>query len=128
VDRRLAGIAVGFSFTPARFRVDLPAVGDYEIRLALGDAASGQTIHLVTKDNTTTLDNYDGATGGVANFFDATGVARSAANWPSANLPVTRTFASTIFRIQESAASASSVIAHVSLNQVSSRRFILGRH
>lgn len=117
-DRRLAGVKAD-SVIGRRFRVDLPATGDYDIHLALGDAASAQTHKWDTKDDTTTLDTYN-VMSSSNQFFDASGVQRTAANWPGSEVSVTRTFASTIFRLQTNAASSTAAVAHLRLVQVES--------
>lgn len=119
LDRRLAGMKAESAANSARFRVDLPATGDYDIHLAIGDPASGQNCDLATKDGTTTLDTYTVTTSGAAHFFDATGVQRtSSADWVSNEAKVTRTFATTIFRVQVNGAANTSSIAHARLVQV----------
>lgn len=118
-DRRLAGASGDFA-AGKRFRVDLPAVGDYAIHLAIGDALAAQTVHWQTADGTLALDSYDGDTGAADSFFDAAGSILTAAAWVAGEAAVTRTFASTIFRLQTSAASSSSLAAHVRLVQATS--------
>jgi hypothetical protein len=47
IDRRLAGMNFVSSAAGAsayRFRVDLPAAGDYAVRLAIGDEANGSNV------------------------------------------------------------------------------------
>jgi len=94
-DARLAGE----NFDSAGvYRIDLPAPGSYTVFLACGDATyaqSNQKIELF--DDVTSLGVlFTGAATGAANsFLDATGVARTAANWPSQNVGVTNVYAST---------------------------------
>lgn len=124
VDRRLAGI----NFHPndgtqKRFRVDLPATGDYNIRLAIGDTGTGQgyqyvevldtttQVHLIDDTNGTAIDNYD----------DATGVNRTEAAWPTDNAVQLETFSTTILRLRigpTTAQAGSTTLAHLFLNQV----------
>src|SRR3990167_1659493 len=100
-DVRLAGLRhtenVG---VPHRFRVDLVASGNYTIRMSLGDAIYDHPYqYLQLKDDTTVLTTIDDSDGtAIANFDDATGVNRTAANWPGGNLPYSATFSSTICR------------------------------
>lgn len=118
IDRRLAGINFGPGGQARTFRVDLPATGDYDIYLALGDyggsfaGSSTQTI----KDNATTLATLtNGPNSG--EFIDATDVSRSAAAWPTDNVKITRTFASQIFNLTFSDF-GNARIAHLRLVQV----------
>lgn len=103
-DVRLAGTNVinnNGSDLPV-FRIDLPSTGTYTIRLAFGDAQYSQSYHYaVLKDDTTTFSTIDDSNGTAANeFTDATGTNRTAAAWPGSNASITRTFTSTILRIQ----------------------------
>ena len=94
-DPRLAGCALD---QVATYQIDLPSPGSYTVFLACGDALysrSNQKIELF--DDTASLGVlFTGAsTGAVNNFLDATGVARTAANWPTLNVGVTNVYAST---------------------------------
>lgn len=98
LDRRLAGIVFcdnsGSQYT---FRVDLPATGNYRIRLALGDAGGAQGYQYVqVKDDTSVLFAVDDTDGTAEdNFDDAGGNNRAAAAWPTDNVAVDHTFATT---------------------------------
>jgi hypothetical protein len=105
VDHRLAGIvyAPNDGSSSGTFRIDLPAPGSYNIRMACGDASNEQRCSLELFDDTTSLgvllDRADTVAAG--RFWDATGVLRtSAANWVANNAPLTVTFASSICRFK----------------------------
>lgn len=112
--------------SPCTFRVDIPATGTYDIRIAAGRAnASGGVLYLQCFDDVTsfidlTNGTHTGNTGD--NYFDATGVLRtSTTNWVSGNVAVSRTFASTILRLKlgdpAHSASDASYLAHISISQ-----------
>jgi hypothetical protein len=100
VDPRLAGLHYANAAHNPQYRIDLPAVGEYEVRVALGDA---------TNNNRVNADLYDGddfvvvlaADRSISSgtFADATDVLRSAAAWPTDNVEYGHTFASTIMRV-----------------------------
>ena len=97
LDARLAGIHVIANSVTHKFRVDLPASGDYRIRLALGDGLDfdhPNRVRIVDSDDSTVLEDIVGDTDGT-NFIDATGVARTFAAWPGDNATVTVTFTGT---------------------------------
>lgn len=101
-DRRLSGVGYAFNNTSPQpvFRVDLPAVGDYNIRLAAGDQAGNQSQYVQLVDNATVFVTMTALFSAGNEFRDATAVARTAAAWPGSNAAVLRTFASTIFRMR----------------------------
>lgn len=86
----------------AIYRIDLPAPGTYNIRLALGEETSSQGPNRVRLlDNATQFAEIDASTSAAAKFIDATGIERtSQADWLSNNAPLQRVFASTIFRVK----------------------------
>jgi hypothetical protein len=101
-DRRLAGSnQTPNTGTQIAFRVDLPAVGTYQIHLALGDAGSAQgDEYLQIKDDTTVLMTLDKPAGtAIQQFYDATGALLTNATWPTSEAGTTLTFASTILRV-----------------------------
>lgn len=100
VDARLAGTHFHTSTTvPNKYRIDLPATGNYKIRVAMGDQAAGTVQkRLDLYDNTSSLGTVCAAgafiSGGT--FQDALDANYSAANWPTSNsLSGTFTFSST---------------------------------
>lgn len=126
VDPRLAGI----QFEPnaagqgAIFRVDLPNSGDYEIRLALGDAGAGQTGQFIEVfDDATSKFSLGTLTTASGEFADATGTLYTTAAWPGSNSAVTHSFASTICRFVLGGSGGGGInatIAHFSLVEVGS--------
>jgi hypothetical protein len=101
------------------FRVDLPAAGDYKIRIAAGEASYDRVIKFQVRDNTTDLITVSNVSAVAGSFVDAGGTSLTAANWYSSNEQVTETFASTIFRfVLQAPTSDFSVIAHIEIEQV----------
>lgn len=97
-DARIAGMVFDGGSAIIVYEIDLPATGSYDIFIAVGDASYARSNQkLEVFDNTTSLGVlFTGASTGAANsFLDATGVARTAANWPSLNAKVTKTFSTT---------------------------------
>lgn len=78
------------------WQVDLPAGGDYEIRVAAGDTAvASDCTRFQVRDtnNTTVLLECDaGTTQAADTYWDASCVNRTEANWPSQNVAETVTF------------------------------------
>lgn len=94
VDRRLAGIVYTYNNSFSSFRLDLPATGDYDLRIAAGDAA-GLNNYLQFRINDTinalvTVVDADGVATG--HFDDVTGVDRTTSTWPTDNVKATKTF------------------------------------
>jgi hypothetical protein len=102
-DVRLKGFTF-FSGADGRFRMDLPSAGSYTINLALGDSSNPQTMKVEYFDGTTSLDGgpfFNSSTSAAGHWIDATGVERtSESDWVNNNAAVTKTFATTIFRIK----------------------------
>jgi hypothetical protein len=103
-DVRLKGIAFQANGSGAkRYRIDLPATGDYKVRLAAGDSSFAQQCYVELFDTTTLLATLvDALTGAAGRWIDATGVERtSEADWVNNNaLSPAYTFATTILRFQ----------------------------
>ena len=123
VDRRLAGIVFATAFTRI-FRVDLPAAGDYDISVAMGDYDGAQSWKLVFKDGATTLFTVVGATSGAFKFLDATQVERNPDEggsppnngWPLHNVAQSVTFAGTILTVElQDPGGGASGLAHFSI-------------
>lgn len=124
LDRRLAGINYIPTNNTGEFRVDLESPGTYDIRLANGDATSGQSQQVISiYDNTSLLYTYTKASATNAHFYDANGVDRTAAAWPGSNTLNTLTFATTTFILKLGSSTDSAVvIAHLSLVRVASSK------
>jgi hypothetical protein len=125
-DVRLAGCHFannGNSLVAKKFRVDLPAAGDYTLWLAMGDPANPATNATVAiYDGTTLIAGY-GPTNLAGNqFIDATGVVRSAASWVSAGAgsPLSASFATTTLFIDvgNTASAGASPISHLFISQI----------
>lgn len=123
-DVRLAGcVFIDNSTDPQHtWRVDLPAAGDYDIRLALGLQIIPSTIYAYIYDNATLLATIAaGAAPNTNEFVDANGVIRTAAAWPAANTQRRLTFASTILRLtlgSPTSQSGLSSLAHLEIADV----------
>ena len=103
VDYRLAGGAYRYNSTIVRvFRVLLPATGGHTVRLAAGDAYySAHTAYNRLLDTTTLLGVLaDGVTSAANSFFDATGVERTGAAWPTDNASADFTFTTTQLNLE----------------------------
>lgn len=123
-DKRLAGIDYAPPATSFEFRVDLPAAGNYNLRLANGSTGTDFSAYRQV------IKVYDGAGGllytldkgtgpGQDNYYDANGTLLSEANWPGSNTPVALTFANTYARIVIGDAVAGyTALAHLSLEQL----------
>jgi hypothetical protein len=113
IDPRLAGMIYNAEASPAIYTIDLPAPGDYSISLALGDASNAQAgpQRLEIFDTATSLLLLSGIGTGAGQFCDAAGNLWSAAAWPSSNVAVTKTFATTKFVMNIGGSSAATPIA-----------------
>lgn len=108
----LAGVHISPAGTVKTYRVDLPATGSYNVRLAAGDASYANPVKVELFDDTTSLGVLASTAPTAANKFrDATNAEHTAANWEANNTAFNATFASTILRIKNGSAS-SCVIAH----------------
>lgn len=127
------------------FRFDLPeGPGNYLMRLAFGDAGSEQEIRATVRDGVggTVLLNVNGTSGAASDtggfsWFDATGVKRQGApetglpgfatSWPFTNAAASVTLTGPlIIELATSTASASTTLAHVSLEGVAAAPVITG--
>jgi len=121
IDPRLAGMVyLQNHTTPAIFYMDLPAPGDYTINLAIGDAVYQQVYQNFTVyDNTTPLFSANNIGGTI--FADAHGNYLTAAQWPTNNVGVSRTFTSTKFALLIGGdASGTTTIAHLHVQSAAS--------
>lgn len=120
LDRRLAGMHYNTTGATVRFRVDLPAAGDYSVRLAMGDASnkSGNSFSEL-RDTTTVLTSLTDEALNATHSKDITGTKHTFAAWPGSNSAQTFTFASTICRMAlKQPSSGFSAIQHLFLSQV----------
>lgn len=134
VDPRLAGINQIPNNTPKDFRIDLPAAGGYTVYIALGDAVIDQPTaqYLEIFDDTTSklvINDTDGTLGG--NFDDANGTNRTSAAWPTDNVGIGLSFATTTMYVTvgKGSGSGNSTIAHIRVvqNTTGSAVAIIGR-
>lgn len=119
-DPRLAGI--NYPATEANeltFRVDLPATGEYDVRVALGDPGNARTaMQALIRDNGVTLLTVSGSTAAANSFRDATSTELTHNNWVSSNTAARLTFGSTIAQVVIGDSADTSTLAHVSFEQV----------
>lgn len=128
VDRRLAGMNSTVDGNDRTFRLDLPAAGQYTIRLAMGDIDNGSVnSKVVIKDNVTTLLTIGPHSTGVDEFYDAADASYSSANWPTSNTGAVLTFASTTLNLVVDGVPAvsNSVVAHLRVTSVDSGGYLL---
>jgi hypothetical protein len=88
VDARLAGINYVNNGSPAKFYVDLPSPGMYNLSLAMGDEGYPQCwtqCQVQFLDGGTVVATVNGGQEGWGYFYDATGKNWSAAAWPGSN-------------------------------------------
>lgn len=125
IDRRIAGINfVGNTNTPCAFQVDLPATGIFKIQLGYGDAGgNSQSNYIDVDDSATNLISFRPQnTAATPTFGDAVGSTYIAAVWPGSEATVTKTFATTTFKMVLGdvalGAGTNSVISHIFISQV----------
>src|SRR5271165_5922446 len=98
IDPRLAGVNLATNGSPATFYVDLPASGNYNLTLALGDAgyqACWVQCQVQFLDGSTVLSTLTLGPENLGYFYDATGQDWSAAAWPTSNVSQQVTLAGT---------------------------------
>jgi hypothetical protein len=97
----------------AYYRIDLPAAGNYVVRLASGDGNYSISTRVDILDTTTPLATLCNGTTSAANrFFDANGTEHTAANWPANNTPRSLTFSTTQLRLTNGGAGAGTNLSH----------------
>lgn len=118
-DARLAGL-VFTNNTAHYFRIDLPATGTYDVRVAAGDAAAtGNGALWDLNDTTTVLASLTKDSLTAQHFIDATDVDLINTSWPGSNTKITGVFATTQFRLKCRAVPvANNVIAHIRIDSV----------
>lgn len=115
VDVRLAGLNYE-SGADRDFQFDLPSAGTYLIGLAMGDATTplaNQKVEIY--DNTTlklTIGTHSVSAG---EFWDASDVKYSNANWPGSQTPVSIVFATSTLMMRIKAVSGTTAVAHLSI-------------
>jgi hypothetical protein len=122
VDHRLGGDVRTPAWTVTNYQISLPSTGDYDVDLALGTVnGSPSAVHAKMYDNTTQFGStigLDSSVGG-GEFYDATATLHaSAANWVSNHTMVTRTFASTLFRLEFQGGGNTKLAAHIGIYPV----------
>ena len=119
-DVRIAGDHYFNSADTNTYRIDLPAAGDYDIRLGAGEDGYGtsQTIEVY---DTTTLRSTVATNTSSGNFADATNTDYSRANWGGSETAITDTFTTTICRFDLVAVSSECTICYLSIEQLLSR-------
>lgn len=124
IDVRLAGLEYvgGGAATYESWQCDLPAAGNYKVRLALGDAGFAQANSRVAIWDSTVsqLLNRTEGTSVAGHFVDAAGVDYAAAAWPGSNSQVTLTFTTSTFimRVYANSGALVSTVAHLEIEQV----------
>lgn len=125
-DRRLAGISYKSNsdgLAQSVFRVDLPAAGQYSVRLSMGDHDGPQAfLYCQILDGATPLLTINDVAGTAANVFDdATQTQYTAANWPGSNSPVTVAFVGTTLNLKigyPTVQVSSSTLTHLFISQL----------
>lgn len=99
-DRRLAGYNKRSSVSRG-FRLDLPAVGNYRVRIASGQLSAGGSFDVSgsVQDNTVNRAIFQDASVADNSFVDAAGVEYTSANWPANNALVSAMFTGTLLRV-----------------------------
>ena len=118
-DARLAGLHFNYGSgvnSVSRYRIDLPAPGDYVISVALGDANAGQTTECEVFDDTASLGVLvSGTTSAAQRFKDATNTQLTETTWPTSAATVTKTFTTSVAIFKLGAGGATPVWAHISI-------------
>ena len=83
-DRRLAGMNF-VSGGQGTFRIDLPAPGTYDVRVALGETDNPQHAAIEVYDNTSLRFSIPDVGLSASHFIDAMGADRTTSNWPTNN-------------------------------------------
>lgn len=116
IDVRLAGLNYETG-ADRDFQFDLPSAGTYLIGLAMGDASFALTNQKIEiYDNATlrlTIGPHNVSAG---EFWDASDVKYSAANWPGSQTPVSLVFATTTLIMRLKAAGGTTAVAHLSID------------
>ncbi len=119
IDRRLAGtVGQANASGTADFTWDLPSgPGNYEFRVALGDAGFGQNHKCIIKDTATVLGTIEADTT-TGQYLDAQGTVFFSGTWAGGNVAIPLTFATSKLVLTiggDSSGTLSTTLAHVSL-------------
>ncbi len=118
----LAGVAQIQTFagyTTRTFRVDLPAPGNYLVRLAAGDQQYGNRAFFELRDGDAVLMAVPETAVIAGQYLDATRTVRSLTQWPAANVAVPMTFKTTTARlVLKRPSTTSSVISFLSFERM----------
>ncbi len=99
-DPRIAGFGHAGTVT-AEFRLDLPSTGDYNIGIAMGDAAYGCPVACDLYDSASSLGSLTtGTTSAAQRFKDATDTEYTQITWPTSQTLATKTFSTNICRFR----------------------------
>ncbi len=126
VDPRLAGINYVSNGAPAKFYVDLPSAGTYNLSLAMGDDGYGQCwtqCQVQFLDGSTVVGTVSGGFEAGAYFYDAAGRSLSAASWPGSNMQLAVSMTGSRLTVQVGTNSNSgdfTPIAYLGVAQISS--------
>ena len=116
IDVRLAGIHYR-NGSAINLRIDLPATGNHNVRIAAGDASAVAATKVELFDTTSSLGVLASAGASAiasGSFRDATNTEYSAANWPGSNSPSgPHSFSTTICRFALGGTANFDILAHV---------------
>lgn len=113
-DRRIVGLHLAGSGLVKVYRLDLPSSGNYNVRIAAGDATYAGNTKVELFDTTSSLGVLcSGSTGAANSFKDAADAIYTAANWPGSNALVGATFSTTICRFHSGDTGINAVLAHL---------------
>lgn len=119
IDRRLAGtVGQANASGTADFTWDLPnGPGNYDFRIALGDAGFGQNHKCIIKDTSTVLGTIEADTT-TGQYLDAQGTVWFSGTWAGGNVSIPLTFATGQLVLTiggDTSGTLSTTLAHVSL-------------
>jgi hypothetical protein len=113
IDRRLAGIVYASVSSFLTWRIDLPASGTYNIRIAAGDASFSNPSQWAIYDDLTKLsDITTGSMSAASRWKDAQNVEYTETTWPTSNSLKAFTFTSSICRVKATNTAGNSVLSH----------------
>lgn len=118
---QMAGAMFNDVVLAATFQVDLPSTGTYSIRVAAGYRSGSFANTVKLYDNATLFATLTG-TPGADSYIDASNSIHTAANWAANNTAVSRTFASTTFKVVvgDGVSNTTGFIAHLEIASAAS--------